>query len=97
MSLPFAKGKAQHEDEQAVSTEVQGRKQVKRWWGIEIGFKVRICKTTRNVRPQPPLRNAEMAVAFDPPLSTDTEETTVKTYSIYCLTPPTDPPTDPPK
>jgi hypothetical protein len=88
MSLPFTKGRPQQEDEQAVSREPRGKEYVKRWRGIEIGFKLRITKTRKYV--------AALDVAAPGPNPTPSDEGnggTEETLSVlFCVTPPTDPP-----
>src|SRR5436309_14490047 len=53
MSLPFTKNRPQQEDEQAVSREPRCKEFVKRWRGIEIGFKLRITEMRRYEPAQP--------------------------------------------
>jgi hypothetical protein len=103
MSLPFTKGRPQQEDEQAVSREPRGKEYVKRWRGIEIGFKLRITKTRKYAPARPGHEvglilppNAALDVAAPGPNPTPSDEGngwTEETLSVlFCVTPPTDPP-----
>ena len=101
MSLPFAKAKHQHGDEEEVAVQKsEGRRWVKRWRGIEMGFKIQTRTITRKWRPQLQVKEVASKAAFAPegmPYPDEYEETETTKSVMFCLTPPTDPPSDPPR